>query len=81
MIVVLVNGAFAFAQEYRADRAGRRLRELIPARVIVRRDGRRTVVDAAELVAGDIVLLEAGTGCRPTSTCWRSTAWRSMSRC
>ena len=60
VIVVLVNGAFAFAQEYRADRAGRRLRELIPARVIVRRDGRRTVVDAAELVAGDIVLLEAG---------------------
>ena len=60
VIVVLVNGAFAFAQEYRADRAGRRLRELIPARVIVRRDGRRTVVNAAELVAGDIVLLEAG---------------------
>ena len=60
VIVVLVNGAFAFVQEYRADRAGRRLRELLPARVIVRRDGRRTVVDAAELVAGDIVLLEAG---------------------
>ena len=37
VIVVLVNGAFAFVQEYRADRAGRRLRELLPARVIVRR--------------------------------------------
>ena len=60
VIVVLVNGVFAFVQEYRADRAGRRLRELLPARVIVRRDGRRTVVDAADLVAGDIVLLEAG---------------------
>ena len=60
VIVVLVNGAFAFVQEYRADRAGRRLRELLPARVIVRRDGCRTVVNAAELVAGDIVLLEAG---------------------
>ena len=60
VIVVLVNGVFAFAQEYRADRAGRRLRELLPARVIVRRDGRRSVVNAAELVVGDIVLLEAG---------------------
>ncbi len=60
VIVVLVNGVFAFVQEYRADRAGRRLRELLPTRVIVRRDGRRTVVAAAELVAGDVVLLEAG---------------------
>jgi magnesium-transporting ATPase (P-type) len=60
VVVVLVNGVFAFVQEYRADRAGRRLRELLPARVIVRRDGRRTVVNAADLVAGDIVLLSAG---------------------
>jgi magnesium-transporting ATPase (P-type) len=60
VIVVMVNGAFAFAQEYRADRAGRRLRELLPARVIVVRDGKRTVVDAAELVVGDVVALEAG---------------------
>ncbi len=60
VIVVVVNGGFAFAQEYRADRAGRRLRELLPARVIVQRDGKRTVVDAAELVVGDVVALEAG---------------------
>ncbi|GGL40937.1 cation-translocating P-type ATPase [Planomonospora parontospora] len=60
VVVVLFNGVFAFAQEYRADQAGRRLRELIPADVTVRRDGRRTVVRAADLVAGDVVLLEAG---------------------
>jgi len=60
VIVVLVNGVFAFVQEYRADRAGRQLRELLPARVIVRRDGRRREVNASDLVAGDIVLLAAG---------------------
>ncbi|MGE5287566.1 MAG: cation-translocating P-type ATPase [Micromonosporaceae bacterium] len=60
VIVVVVNAVFAFAQEYRADRAGRRLRELLPARVIVRRDGRRAVVDAADLVVDDVVALEAG---------------------
>jgi magnesium-transporting ATPase (P-type) len=60
VVVILVNGGFAFIQEYRADRAGRRLRELLPARVIVRRDGRRVVVTASELVTGDIVLLSAG---------------------
>jgi magnesium-transporting ATPase (P-type) len=59
-VVVLVNGLFAFAQEYRADRAGDRLRDLLPSRATVRRDGRRTVVDSRELVPGDVVLLSAG---------------------
>ncbi|MEO3781952.1 cation-transporting P-type ATPase [Actinocorallia sp. B10E7] len=58
--VVVINGVFAFFQEYRADRAGRRLRDLLPTRVTVRRDGARKVIDADELVHGDIVLLEAG---------------------
>ena len=59
-VVVLVNGAFAFAQEYRADRAGQRLRELLPMRATVVRDGRRQEIPAAELVRGDLVLLTAG---------------------
>jgi calcium-translocating P-type ATPase len=60
VVIILLNGGFAFAQEFRADRAGRRLRELIPADVRVVRDGRRMVVNAADLVEGDVVMLEAG---------------------
>ena len=56
-----VNGVFAFVQEYRADRAGRAAAasccRCAPRCV---RDGRRAGVDAAELVVGDLVLLEAG---------------------
>lgn len=59
-VVVVINGLFAFAQEYRADRAAERLRDLLPARATVRRDGRAQVVDAADLVVGDVVILEAG---------------------
>ncbi|RZQ65900.1 cation-translocating P-type ATPase [Amycolatopsis suaedae] len=59
-VVVLLNGAFSFAQEYRADRAAERLRDLLPLRATVRRGGRVSVVDAVELVVGDLVLLEAG---------------------
>ncbi|WP_218591881.1 cation-translocating P-type ATPase, partial [Pseudonocardia oceani] len=59
-VVVVVNGAFAFVQEYRADRAGQRLRELLPLRVTVLRDGERREVPAAELVRDDVVLLTAG---------------------
>ncbi|KQX62745.1 cation-transporting P-type ATPase [Angustibacter sp. Root456] len=59
-VVVLLNGGFSFAQEYRADRAAERLADLMPARARVRRDGRTRVVDAAELVVDDVVVLEAG---------------------
>ena len=60
VVVVLVNGAFAFAQEYRADRSAQRLGELLPAKTRVRRDGRAGYVDAESLVPGDVVLLGAG---------------------
>ncbi|NKQ52883.1 cation-transporting P-type ATPase [Amycolatopsis sp. K13G38] len=59
-VVVLLNGAFSFAQEYRADRAAERLRDLLPVRAIVRRDGHPLEVAAADLVVGDVLLLEAG---------------------
>jgi calcium-translocating P-type ATPase len=59
-IVVLVNGVFAFAQETRAEHAAARLRELLPRRVVVVRDGTRTEIDAAGLVVGDLAVLSAG---------------------
>ena len=58
--VVLLNGAFAFVQEYRSERATVGLRDLLPRRATVVRDGVRREVDAADLVVGDLVLLEAG---------------------
>jgi len=59
--VVVLNGVFAFLQEYRADRSTRRLRNLLPTSVRVVRDGVRHQVPAVELVRGDLVVLEAGT--------------------
>jgi calcium-translocating P-type ATPase len=59
-VVVLLNGLFAFVQEYRADRAAEALRDLVPHRVTVVRDGRRQDVDAVDLVVGDLVLQGPG---------------------
>ncbi|MCF6734337.1 cation-transporting P-type ATPase [Blastococcus sp. KM273129] len=59
-VVVVLNGVFAFVQEYRADRAAEALRDLVPHRVTVVRDGVRRQVDAVDLVPGDLVLQEAG---------------------
>jgi calcium-translocating P-type ATPase len=60
VVVVVVNGVFAFAQEYRAERAASRLRDLMPRRVVVVRDGMSAELDAELLVVGDRVLLEGG---------------------
>lgn len=59
-VIIILNGVFAFAQEYRADRAAERLRDLLPARVQVIRDGLVTTVDATGLVLDDLVVLTAG---------------------
>ncbi|GGI45309.1 magnesium-transporting ATPase (P-type) [Agromyces flavus] len=58
--VIVLNAIFAAAQQARADRAADRLKDLLPARVSVRRDGRRQVVEAADVVVGDALLLESG---------------------
>jgi len=60
VVVIVVNGAFSFFQEYRAERAVRALSALLPETVVVRRAGRKRTVPAAELVPGDIVLLKEG---------------------
>jgi len=59
-VVILINGVFAFVQEYRAERASEKLRDLLPRKALVVRDGSPAEVDAAELVPGDLVLLHAG---------------------
>jgi magnesium-transporting ATPase (P-type) len=59
-IVVVLNAVFAFAQEHHADRSAARLRSLLPMRARVRRDGRTAIVDASDLVVGDVVMLEPG---------------------
>src|SRR5689334_3316718 len=59
-VVILLNGLFAFLQEYRAERASDRLRDLLPRRVTVIRSGKRDSIDATELVQDDVVVLSAG---------------------
>jgi len=59
-IVLLINAVLGFIQESRADDALAALEKMLEVIVRVRRDGTVTEVPAAELVPGDVVLLEAG---------------------
>lgn len=59
-VIVILNAALGFAQEYRAERAIALLQKLTALKAKTIRDGRELLIDAAELVPGDIVLLETG---------------------
>ena len=59
-VVVVLNGAFAFAQEERAQHAAEGLRQMLPRRANVVRDGARHQISADDLVVGDVMLLEEG---------------------
>ena len=61
LAVLLLNAALGFVQEGRAEQALQALRQLSAAHAEVLRDGERRSVPAAELVPGDILLLEEGS--------------------
>ena len=60
LAVVVINAVIGFVQEGRAESALEALRDMLAPDAAVLRDGERQTVPAAELVPGDIVLLEAG---------------------
>ena len=59
-VLILLNGLFAFIQEYRAEHTSERLRDLLPQRATVLRDGLPVEVNASALVPDDVLMLKAG---------------------
>ena len=74
--VVIINGVFSFAQEYRAERATQALSALLPEKATVSRDGRRSAILAADLVPGDLVILREGDRISADARVTRSTGLR-----
>ncbi|APR93763.1 ATPase [Pandoraea thiooxydans] len=60
LMIVLLNGVIGFFQDFRAERAMAELKQLGAYKATVVRDGQHATVAAAEIVPGDIVLLDAG---------------------
>ena len=60
LAVVLANALIGFIQEGKAESAMAAIRQMLAPRAAVLRDGQRMGVDGADLVPGDVVLLEAG---------------------
>jgi Ca2+-transporting ATPase len=60
LAVVVINALVGFYQEYRAERSLEALKSMLPVTARVRRDGNPQEINAEGVVAGDILLLEAG---------------------
>jgi Ca2+-transporting ATPase len=58
--IVLLNAILGYVQQARAEQAVAALRDMSAAHANVIRDGQRQTIAAAELVPGDIILIEEG---------------------
>lgn len=65
--VVIINALIGFLQEGKAEKALEAVHAMLATHAMVLREGERHEIDVAELVPGDIVLLESGDG--PRRTC------------
>jgi len=59
-VVLLINATIGFVMENRAERSLEALRTMLSSTARVRRDGYVQLVDAEDVVPGDVVLLDAG---------------------
>jgi len=64
-------------REYRAEKAGDRLHDLLPRRATVIRDAQRQSIDAVQLVPDDVVVRSAGDACRSSTVSPGSLGWFS----
>jgi P-type Ca2+ transporter type 2C len=76
--IVLLNGILGYVQEARAERAVAALRAMSANEAAVLRDGERRSVPAAELVPGDIILVEEGDTIPADARLIESTALQTM---
>jgi len=59
-IILVLNAAFGFVQEYRAEKAIEALKKMASLKAKVIRNNEKIEIDASEIVPGDILILETG---------------------
>lgn len=60
IVIVIVNAILGIIQEYKAEKSLEAIKKLASVHARVVRNGRLEIIDASDLVVGDIVIIEAG---------------------
>lgn len=60
LIIVLISGIFGFIQDYKAEKTIEALQKMSAPKANVVRDGKEVEISSAEVVPGDLLLLESG---------------------
>ena len=60
LVAVLINTIIGYFQENKANQSLSELKKAVEHRALVRRDGFETEIDSAQLVPGDIIILQSG---------------------
>ena len=60
IVIVMLNAILGFVQEYRTEKTLEALKNMTAPTAKVMRDGKKSVIPAAEIVPGDAVYLETG---------------------
>ncbi|MBA4320348.1 MAG: ATPase, partial [Flavobacterium sp.] len=60
LAIIIINAVVGFIQEYRSEKAMEALKNMVPSCARVMREGNTLEIASADLVPGDVVLLEAG---------------------
>ncbi len=58
--VILFNAIVGFLQEYKAEKSISSLKKLIKKEAVVKRDGQKKIIQASQLVPGDVMIVEEG---------------------
>jgi len=59
-LIVFLNAIVGFFQEYKAEKTIEALQKIVPKETTVKRDGKIIRVNVADIVSGDVVILQAG---------------------
>lgn len=78
VVVIILNAAIGFTQEYRAERAIASLQKLVKSVARVVRNGQVVNIPSEELVIGDIIVLEEGNQVPADARIIRSNNFRCV---